>query len=91
LIVSAFGRPGVPARFLAALICCGALWFALPAAAYIGPGAGASVAGSLLNTLLVVLLAIVAIVFWPVRLLWRKLRARGKQPPEGEGSGPRAS
>ena len=43
-------------------------------AAYIGPGAGISVVGSLLNTLLVILLAIVAVLAWPVRYLWRRFR-----------------
>jgi len=43
-------------------------------AAYIGPGAGVSVVGSLLNTLLVIVLAIVAVLAWPIRYLWRRFR-----------------
>lgn len=52
------------------------LALATPASAYIGPGAGVSVVGSLLNTVIVVVLALLAILLWPLRLLWRKLRAR---------------
>ena len=81
----------VRSRLPSALLLFGALHVALPALAYIGPGAGASVVGSLLNTLLVVLLAFVAIIFWPVRMLWRKLRSRGKPDRQGEDSGPPAS
>ena len=55
------------------------------AEAYIGPGAGVSVVGSLLNTLLIILLAVVAIIAWPVRYLWRRLRRSAKAdgaPPD---------
>ena len=45
-----------------------------PAAAYIGPGAGVSFLGSILSTLAVILLAIAAILFWPLRYLWRRMR-----------------
>ena len=51
-------------------------------AAYIGPGAGVSVVGSLLNTLLIIVLAVVAVLAWPVRYLWRRWRRAGK--PGGE-------
>ena len=47
---------------------------ALPAMAYIGPGAGVSFLGSLLSTLVVVVLAVGAILFWPVRYMWRRIR-----------------
>lgn len=63
-------RFGLTVAFLAALS------FAPSAFAYIGPGAGMSVVGSLLNTLLIFLLAVIAIVFWPLRLLWRKIKGR---------------
>lgn len=45
-----------------------------PAMAYIGPGAGISFLGSFLSALIVILLAIAAILFWPLRYLWRRLR-----------------
>lgn len=42
--------------------------------AYIGPGAGISFFGSLLTTLIVIVLAVFAVLFWPVRYLWRRWR-----------------
>jgi len=50
-----------------------------PAAlAYIGPGAGISVLGSLLGILGTIVVAIGAIIFWPVRkFLKRKKQAKG--------------
>ena len=38
-----------------------------PALAYIGPGAGISVLGSLLSILATIFVAIGAIIFWPLR------------------------
>ncbi len=48
------------------------------AQAYIGPGAGASLAGSLLAVLAAIATAIAIVLFWPLRLLYRKFRA-GRQ------------
>ena len=47
-----------------------------PAFAYVGPGAGISVLGSLLGILATIFVAIGAILFWPLRkyLKRRKLR-----------------
>lgn len=78
-------------RLKSGLVFLGLLSCALPVFAYIGPGAGVSVVGSLLNTLLVILLAVAAILFWPVRLVWRKLRNRGKQKAGVDGNGPSES
>lgn len=52
----------------------------LPAAAhaYIGPGAGASLAGSLLAVLAAIATAVAIVLFWPLRLLYRKIRG-GRQ------------
>lgn len=47
-----------------------------PAAAYIGPGAGISVLGSLLGILATIVVAISAIVFWPIRKLMRRRKAK---------------
>ena len=44
--------------------------------AYIGPGAGLSVLGSLWAVLVGVVLALFAILTWPLRLLWRRLRGK---------------
>lgn len=55
-----------------------------PLHAYIGPGAGISVLGSLLGILATILVAIGAILFWPVRKLMkrRKAAAAASQPTE---------
>lgn len=54
-----------------------------PAAAYIGPGAGISFLGSVGVLLWGIVLAILAILFWPIRALIRKARG-GKPGPAGE-------
>jgi len=48
----------------------------LPVAAhaYIGPGAGASLAGSLMAVLGAIATAFAVVLFWPLRLLYRKIR-----------------
>lgn len=51
--------------------------------AYIGPGAGISVLGSLLGILGTIVVAIGAILFWPVRkLLKRRKAAAAAKAPE---------
>ncbi len=57
----------------------------LAAEAYIGPGAGASLAGSLLAVLAAIATALAIVLFWPLRLLYRKLRA-GRQAPSETGA-----
>jgi uncharacterized membrane protein YccC len=47
---------------------------AMSAQAYIGPGAGIGLVGSLLGWVVGIALALFAILAWPVRLLWRRLR-----------------
>jgi hypothetical protein len=54
------------------------------AAAYIGPGAGISVLGSLLAVLGTIVLAIGAILFWPIRKLLK--RRKGKQADTRDGA-----
>ena len=43
--------------------------------AYIGPGAGISVLGSLLGILISIVVAIAAIVMWPIRKMMKKRKA----------------
>lgn len=50
------------------------------APAYIGPGAGISFLGSLWAVIVGIVLALVAVLAWPVRILWRKLRGKNKLP-----------
>ena len=49
------------------------------ACAYIGPGAGLSVLGSLWAVLVGIVVALFALLSWPLRVLWRRLR--GKRAP----------
>ncbi len=59
----------------------------LPALAYIGPGAGISFFGSLIGVVVTVLVAIGAILLWPVRRMMKKRRAgKASQNPESESS-----
>jgi hypothetical protein len=48
------------------------------ASAYIGPGAGASLASSLLGVLAAIGTAIMVVLFWPLRLIYKKIR--GNRP-----------
>jgi hypothetical protein len=56
---------------------------ALPAMAYIGPGSGISVIGSLLGLLTTVLITVGAIALFPFRKMLK--RRSSKQPPENPG------
>lgn len=49
---------------------------------YIGPGAGISVLGSLLSILVTFFVAIGAIIFWPLRKMLKRRKAR-RQPAVG--------
>lgn len=55
----------------------------LPTLAYIGPGAGFALGGSFLFALIGILLAVVAVLAWPVRVFLRGLRGRGKRRKGG--------
>jgi len=46
------------------------------AVAYVGPGAGISVLGSLLGILATIFVAIAAIIFWPIRKFMKRRKAR---------------
>jgi hypothetical protein len=50
-----------------------------PALAYIGPGAGITMLGALWGVVVAVVLALGAVLFWPIRALLR----RRKQAPAG--------
>ena len=72
------------------LMFCMLLLVSISAEAYIGPGAGLSVLGSLWAVLVGIVLALLAILSWPIRVLWRRLRGRkaasdrNEVPPEGD-------
>lgn len=57
-----------------------ALLLSAPAFAYIGPGAGVSFLGSIWALLVGIVLALGAVVFWPIRYVIRRIR-RGKSAP----------
>jgi hypothetical protein len=59
-----------------------------PAVAYVGPGAGISVLGSLLGILATILVAIGAIVFWPVRKYMKRKKARAASPAPADTDNP---
>ncbi len=65
--------------FLFAAICAVAL--ALPAEAYIGPGAGVALVGSFMVILGTLVLSFLVILALPFRILWRRLRYRRKEKP----------
>ena len=54
--------------------------------AYIGPGAGISVLGSLLGILGTIVVAIGAIIFWPLRKFLKR-RKQGRQAAISENTG----
>lgn len=59
---------------LKVLLIAATLLLCTPAMAYIGPGAGISVLGSLLGILATIVVAIAAIVMWPLRKVMKKRR-----------------
>ena len=52
----------------------------LPAFAYVGPGLGLGTIGVVLGVLFSLFMAMVAIVWYPIKRLWKKVR--GKQTVE---------
>ena len=58
------------------LLTCLLLALSSPALAYIGPGAGISVLGSLLTILGTIFVAIGAIIFWPLRKFLKRRKSR---------------
>ncbi len=62
-------------------LAAGLLAAAAPAQAYIGPGAGFALLSSFLVVFVTIILAIVSILTWPFRTLWRVLRRRPRSRP----------
>jgi hypothetical protein len=54
------------------------LFSAAAAHAYVGPGLGLGVIGAFLGALLTVILAIVGVVWYPVKRMLKKREARGR-------------
>lgn len=55
------------------------------ALAYIGPGAGMSIVGSVLSILATFFVAVGAILFWPVRKYLKRRKARRESAGGGQG------
>ncbi len=70
--------PGRPAAILTTLIVL-TLVAAQPADAYVGPGAGFALLSSFLVLFTTLVAALASLLFWPFRMLWRRLR-RGAPP-----------
>lgn len=58
-----------------------------PAAAYVGPGAGLSLVGAFWGLLVAVVAALGFIIFWPVRRLFRRHRAKSAPATAEAGAG----
>lgn len=65
--------PGTALLLLRSLVT--SMLLVSPAFAYIGPGAGISVLGSLLSILATIFVAIGAILFWPIRKYLKRRKA----------------
>jgi predicted AlkP superfamily phosphohydrolase/phosphomutase len=55
------------------------VWLAVPAQAYVGPGAGIAVVSSLFVVLTTIVIAVLALLTWPFRMLWKLIRRRRKR------------
>jgi uncharacterized membrane protein len=69
-------------RIVALIGAVGALLLPTVAVAYIGPGAGASLAGSLLGVLAAIVTALAIVLFWPLRLLYKKIKGNRQATTE---------
>ncbi len=58
-----------------AFLTVSALLLTGTAVAYVGPGAGISVLGALWGLIIGVVMAVGIILFWPIRMMIRKLKA----------------
>src|SRR5919204_4105119 len=65
-----------PSRWLLLLALVAVLMVPSPAHAYIGPGAGFALAGSFLAVFAAVCSAVLMLLTWPARLIWRLLFGR---------------
>ena len=74
---------------VAILAAAGAIMVSGPALAYVGPGAGLSMLGSLFAVVVAIFLAVLGLVLFPVRMLLKRRRggaATGREAPASAGS-----
>jgi hypothetical protein len=64
------------------------LCVAMPAAAYVGPGAGITLIGALIGLVSAVFLALFALLRWPIRRYLARRKALKEFAGGGEGKGP---
>lgn len=79
------GPSGFPSFGSAALGGATLALLALPASAYVGPGASLGVLGTALAIVAAVVLALLAIVWYPLKALIRRRRGRKPEPTDGGG------
>ena len=60
----------------------------LPAAAYIGPGSGISLLGGIWTVLVGFVLVLGAILFWPIRYMIKRIRAKKTPTPVEDANNP---
>ena len=75
------GRASSPAARAVALAGLLGALAAAPAAAYVGPGAGFALVSSFLVIFVTLILALVSLLIWPIRTLWRLLRRKRAGKP----------
>jgi len=68
---------------LSALVAIVLTLVATPAFAYIGPGAGITMLSALWGIIVAVVLALAAVLFWPIRALLRR-RRKSEAPTTGD-------
>jgi uncharacterized membrane protein len=69
-------------RIVALIGAVSALLLPTAAMAYIGPGAGASLAGSLFGVLAAIVTALAIVLFWPLRLMYKKIKGNKQAATE---------
>ncbi len=62
------------------------LMLSQPALAYVGPGLGLGTLGAILGVIISVLLAIVGIVWYPMKRLLRRMRTKHDAPIDEQGT-----
>jgi hypothetical protein len=74
---------------LAILAAVGAIMVSGPALAYVGPGAGLSMLGSLIAVVVAIFVAVLGLLLFPIRMLLKRRRGgatAGREVPASGGS-----
>jgi len=65
-------------------LAAGGVAFASPALAYIGPGSGISLLGGLWGVLVTIVLAVSAVLIWPVRYMIRRIKRKRREAAQAQ-------